>query len=384
MESNDVPNSRPETTSEVIARLERECSRARRHLAAVLENSSDMVFATDADGILVSFNRGGERAIGYSSEQVMGRPARDLAADPSEFERLEALSRTEGRATHQEYPFRHKDGHIVRFDLSLIAITDSDGRFAGTSSVCRDTAPMKKFHDDLIRVDRLAEIGRTASGIAHEINNPVAVIGEISGWIEAVVGDAKGMAREDREELETAVQHIVKQVKRCRGITRQLLAYARDSEPAQTSLDVHELLRETVSFLNPELRHKDIEAVFDFMEGSLLLQSDKQMLEQIFVNLISNAIHAVKEKGEAGGRVVLKTSRDGSTVEIRVSDNGTGISEENQKRMYDLFFTTKPAGKGTGLGLPICRDIIGKLGGEFSFETQVGEGTTFIVRLPTG
>jgi C4-dicarboxylate-specific signal transduction histidine kinase len=241
---------------------------------------------------------------------------------------------------------------------------------------------VKKFQEDLIRIDRLAEIGRTASGIVHEINNPLAVIGEIAGWIEVVVGDVKGLNQEDRDELETAVKHIIKQVKRCRNITRQLLSYVRDSEPTQSTLDAHELLKETVSFLNPELKHKDIEVVVDFMEGPLLLHSDKQMLEQVFVNLISNAIYAVKEKGEKGGRIVLKTSRDESMLEIRISDNGTGISEENQKQMYDLFFTTKPSGKGTGLGLPICQNIIKKLGGGFSFETEIGKGTTFIVKLP--
>jgi two-component system NtrC family sensor kinase len=161
-----------------------------------------------------------------------------------------------------------------------------------------------------------------------------------------------------------------------------VLSYVRDSEPAQSSLDVHELLKQTVSFLNPELKFKDIEVVFDFMKGPFLLHSDKQMLEQVFVNLMSNAIYAVKEKGETGGQIVLKTSRDKSMVEIRVSDNGTGISEENQKQMYDLFFSTKPSGKGTGLGLPICQNIIKKLGGSFSFESETGEGTTFIVKLP--
>ncbi|MBW1782729.1 MAG: HAMP domain-containing histidine kinase [Deltaproteobacteria bacterium] len=197
-----------------------------------------------------------------------------------------------------------------------------------------------------------------------------------------MVGDAKGLGQEDREELETAIQHIIKQIKRCRKITHQLLSFVRDSEPEQSSMDAHELLKETVSLLNPELKSKDIHVVLDFIEGPSLLKSDKQMLEQVFVNLMSNAIYAVKEKGGKKGQIVLKTTRDESMMEIRVSDNGTGISKENQKRMYDLFFTTKPTGKGTGLGLPICRNIIKQLGGAFSFETETGEGTTFIVKLP--
>lgn len=382
MESSDSLQDQLARASETLSRLKKELFDTGRFLHCVLENSDDMVFATDVDGILVSFSKGGEKALGYTVEQMVGRHVKDLADDPLKFEKLVAISRNEGSAASLEFPFQHKTGHYVYFDVSLNSLTDADGQFAGTVGICRDITRWKKFQEDLIRVDRLAEIGRTASGITHEINNPIAVIGEISGWIEVVVGDAKGLGQEDREELETAVQHIIKQVKRCRNITQQLLSFVRDSEPTHSSMDAHELLKQTVSFLNPELKNKDIEVTLDFMKGPLPLHSDKQMLEQVFVNLISNAIYAVKERRGAGGRIVLKTSRDESMLEIRISDNGTGISEENQRQMYDLFFTTKPTGKGTGLGLPICRNIIKKLGGGFSFETEIGEGTTFIVKLP--
>ena len=382
MESSDFLQDQLARASEELSRLKKELLDTRRFLHCILENSDDMVFATDVDGILVSFSKGGEKTLGYTMEQMAGRHVKDLVDDPLEFEKLAAISRKEGSAAHLELLFQHKAGHTIYFDVSLIPLTDADGQFAGAVGICRDITLWKKFQEDLIRVDRLAEIGRTASGIAHEINNPIAVIGEISGWIEVVVGDAKGLGQEDREELEPAVQHIIKQVKRCRHITHQLLSYVRDSEPTHSSLDDHELLKQAVSFLNPELKFKDIEVVLNFMKGPLLLHSDKQMLEQVFVNLISNAIYAVKEKGGTGGQIVLKTSRDESMLDIRISDNGTGISEENQNQMHDLFFTTKPSGKGTGLGLPICQNIIKKLGGGFSFETEIGEGTTFIVRLP--
>ncbi len=103
---------------------------------------------------------------------------------------------------------------------------------------------------------------------------------------------------------------------------------------------------------------------------------------QVFVNLITNAIYAVKEKGTDQGRIDLKTSRAGPNMEIMISDNGTGIPEEAQKKIFDLFYTTKPSGKGTGLGIPICRNIIKKLGGEISVESQEGRGTTFNISIP--
>jgi two-component system NtrC family sensor kinase len=382
MESTDPLHCQSrERTQDTLSQKE-ELLQTRRYLQCILQNSNDMVFATDVDGILVSFSSGGEKALGYLWEEVAGQSVRNLALDPLEFDKLTAISQENGSAAHLEFPFQHRDGHTIYCNVSLTALTDTQGNLVGTVGVCRDITQWKKLEEDLIRVDRLAEIGRTASGIAHEINNPIAVIGEISGWIGTVAADAEGLNPEDREEIEKAVQHINEQTRRCSSITHQLLSFVRDSEPSRTSLDIHRLIKETISFLNPELKNNDIDVVLDFMQGPLSLHSDKQMLEQVFVNLISNAIYAVKEKGGTGGRIVLKTSREASMLEIRISDNGTGISEENQKRMYDLFFTTKPTGKGTGLGLPICQDIIRKLGGSLSFETEAGKGTTFYIRLP--
>ena len=193
---------------------------------------------------------------------------------------------------------------------------------------------------------------------------------------------AKSLIQEDREEIERGVRFIEEQTRRCRSLTHQLLSFVRDSAPSRASVDINKLLEETVSFLVPDLKYKDIMVSTNLTEGSFLIDSDKQMLEQVLVNLMSNAIYAVNEKGEKRGRIDIETVGDESMIEIRISDNGPGISEENQKRMYNLFFTTKPPGKGTGLGLPICRNILKKLGGSLSFQTEAGEGTTFIIRLP--
>ena len=194
------------------------------------------------------------------------------------------------------------------------------------------------------------------------------------------------MGEEDREEIKTSVRHIGEQTKRCRHITGQLLSFVRESKLSTTSLDAHELLRGTVNLLTPELKFTDVEIVYNFMEGPVFVNSDKQLLEQVFVNFISNAVYAVKEKGDKRGRITLETYLDDTggvpMVEIKISDTGVGISRKNQKSIYEYFYTTKPPGKGTGLGLPISRDIIKNLGGSISLESEPGEGTTFTVRLP--
>jgi two-component system NtrC family sensor kinase len=112
------------------------------------------------------------------------------------------------------------------------------------------------------------------------------------------------------------------------------------------------------------------------------IQSDPKLLEQVFINLLSNAIYAIKQKGTCQGRIEIRTSKSGTNVEIVISDNGTGIPDEDREKIFDLFYTTKPTGKGTGLGMPICQNIVNKLGGDIIFESRVGEGTTFTVRIP--
>ncbi|MCF8127372.1 MAG: PAS domain S-box protein [Deltaproteobacteria bacterium] len=386
MESSEKLQEKLKKTNEGLIDQEEVLYQTSGFLDAVLENSKDMIFRTDSEGALVFFSKGGESVLGYEFDELSGRKVTELADDPQEFESLLSGCIKKKESVKKEIPFRHKTECIVHCRMTLAPLTGNHGELIGVAGVCRDITAWRKFKADLIRVDRLAEVGRIASGIVHELNNPVAVIGEISGWIGAVASDAEGLAEEDREEIKTSVRHIGEQTKRCRNITGQLLNFVRESKLSTTSLDAHELLKETVKLLTPELKFTDVEVVYNFMESPIFIDSDKQLLEQVFVNFISNAVYAVKEKGDKRGRITLETyldeTGDSAMVEINISDTGVGISKKDQKSIYEYFYTTKPPGKGTGLGLPISRDIIKNLGGSISFVSEPGEGTTFTVRLP--
>jgi PAS domain S-box-containing protein len=386
MESRETLHEKLNKANEALLEQTEALHRTRGYLENVLENTRDMIFRADSDGTLVSFNKGGEAALGYTWEELAGWKVKDLAEDPSSFESLALQCAEKKEAIREEIPFQSKTGSNIYCKMVLAPLTNTGGEVIGLTGVCRDVTAWKKFKEDLIRVDRLAEVGRIASGIVHELNNPVAVIGEISGWIGAVASDAEGLDEEDREEIKTSVRHIGEQTKRCRNITGQLLSFVRESKLATASLDAHELLKGTVSLLTPELKFTDVEIVYNFMEGPVFINSDKQLLEQVFVNFISNAVYAVKEKGGKRGRITLETFLDDAggspMVEIKISDTGIGISRKAQKSIYEYFYTTKPPGKGTGLGLPISRNIIKNLGGSISVESEPGEGTTFTVRLP--
>lgn len=359
-----------------------ELHQTRGYLQCILQNTNDMIFATDVDGIIVSFSKGGEKVLGFTWEEIAGYPIKDLSENPQEFEKAISISEKEGSAVRLEFPFRHKNGSTVFCDVSLINLINTKGQRVGTVGVCRDITQWKKLQDDLIRIDRLAEIGRIASGIAHEINNPLAVINEISGWAEEVLDDAKGLKEEEKEELNRAISKIAEQTKRCRSITHQLLGFVRASTPEKIEFDLYGLLKQTVDFLKPELKYSSVEIIFEFPPEPIVIKSDPKMLEQLFVNLITNATHAINEKNPEKGIIKIIAKKLNMALEIQIRDNGIGIPEDKQDKIFDLFFTTKPPGKGTGLGLSICQNIVNKLGGSIDFTSIPGKGTAFRLLLP--
>ena len=382
MELNNPLQSELRRVKQKLASYTIELHQTSGYLQCILQNSEDMIFAAEVDGMLISFSKGGEKVLGFSWEELIGSQVKELAEVPASFEQFLNTSQQEGRSVQSDIAFRHKEGGTVYCNVSLINLTNREGLRIGTVGVCRDITLWKQIQEDLVRIDRLAEIGRIAAGVAHEINNPLAVIGEAAGWAGMVVSDAKGLSLEDREELEKATKEITAQTKRCRGITHQLLGFVRDSKLSKTEFDVHELVNETINFLRPEIKHSSIEIDTRFMPGSLHMNSDPKLLEQVIVNLITNAIHAVREKHGDKGRVVIRTLKTDSEVEIRFEDNGAGIPMENQQKIFELFYSTKPPGKGTGLGLPICQNIVQKLGGKISLQSKAGVGTTFTIHIP--
>ena len=366
-----------------LSKHEIEFHQARQYLQCILENSDDMIFATDVDGTLLSLSKGGERVLGYRSEEITGSFIKQFAVNPQEFEKLIRKFQDEGSPVRFELPFRHKNGHTVYCDVSLITLTNTNGQNVGVVGICRDMTSWKQLQEHLIRVDRLAEIGRIAAGIVHEINNPLAVISEIAGWTKVMVEDAKRLSKKAKKELTKSVNDIMEQTRRCRAVTHQLLGFSRDSAPEKTDVNLDELIRQTITFLQPELKYKDVEIVYNFETTPIHVSTDQKMLEQVLVNLVTNAIHAITDKPDGKGRIEFQIKEGDGHVEVAISDNGPGIKEEDREKIFNLFFTTKPSGIGTGLGLPICQNIMKKLGGEITFETEVGIGTTFRILIPS-
>jgi two-component system NtrC family sensor kinase len=233
----------------------------------------------------------------------------------------------------------------------------------------------------IIETGKLASIGELAAGIAHEINNPVAIMVEEAGWIKDLLEEEEFRKSKNLGEFERALNQIKTQGRRCKEITHKLLSFARKTDFRVQKTHINELIRELIALSEQRAKYAKITIHTDFqndLPGTYLAQSEMQ---QVLLNLINNAIDAMENQG---GKVTISTrfETEGGIIVIEVSDNGPGIPEANLSRIFEPFFTTKPVGKGTGLGLSICYGIIQKMGGLIEVKSLIDSGTTFYIRLP--
>lgn len=223
---------------------------------------------------------------------------------------------------------------------------------------------------------KLSSIGRLAAGVAHEINNPLAAINEKAGLMKDLLGLRPDFP--DREKFITLADAILKSIRRCRDITHRMLGFARRMDVSYEELDINEVLADTLTFLEQEAKHRGVSIARDLDESLPRILSDRGQLQQVFLNILNNALAAVPDNGN----VEVKTGEAGpETLAISFRDNGCGMSQDTLEHIFEPFFTTKK-GAGTGLGLSITYGIVKKLGGDIAVTSKVGEGTLFTVYLP--
>ncbi|MFQ5667191.1 MAG: ATP-binding protein [Candidatus Binatia bacterium] len=340
-----------------------------RRLVLAVESAGEAVLITDRHGRIVFANEAFLQIFGYTREEIVGRDSTTLGSEMTE-EWLSEVRRTLAETNWRgEAVARRKDGSTFPVGLNTSLIRGEDGRIQGAVAIMQDSSAQKKLEEQLHRADRLAAAGELAAGVAHEVNN--ALVG-ILGQVESTRGTSKVGA------LRSAMARVDTQGRRIAEIVQGLLGFARPQTPQRGPVDLRDLVRSTLTLMAHDLGRSRIRNETRFAVELPAVFADSKQIQQVLVNLFTNAAQAMEPCG--GGVLGVDVGIDGNMVCLNVQDTGVGISSDALPRVFDPFFSTKP--QGTGLGLSVSYAIVQAHGGELTVRTTPGEGTVFTLRLP--
>jgi len=339
----------------------------------ILNTTQSMILVLDTAGLISYANRRCYEA-GYREDELIGHRLMDWveAAQRGDFEAALETTAHGQQVENLELQVQRSDESIGHFSISLSPMRDDQNTVNNVVVVMTDITDAVLLQAKLAHSEKMATIGRLVSGVAHEVNNPLAAI---LGFTDLLLENPEipASAQED-------LKIILQETQRTKDIVQDLLSFARQRPVQRELVQVNAVLRQTIKLRSYDFASHGVEVAEDFDEALAPVLGDGQQLQQVFLNILNNAYDAVQETGRRG-RIGIRTQGRGNSIEVVVTDNGTGIRDP--QRIFDPFFTTKQAGKGTGLGLSICYGIVRAHGGEIlCLNNSDGEGSTFTVRIP--
>ena len=358
-------------------RLHRESEGLRTYLANLVEHANALILGVDRNWRVTVFNRAIMELLGYDPAEVFGRDVRQwLSAEERvrlETEVAHALAGHGGQNIEVTLPTRA--GGEVRTVWNVAAV--GHGRdIEAVTAVGQDVTRLESLERQVIHAEKLATLGQLAAGVVHELNNPLTSIRVYADYLLKKVRGGDPLAEDDERKLE----RIQEGAERILKFTRELTEYARPSGDRLDPLALNDVVKRSVSFCEHVVSSRGIELVLELAGNLPAILGAPSQLQQVVVNLVTNAAHAM---GEAHGRIRVRTFRKSAKhVAFLVEDNGSGMTTAEQKVVFEPFFTTKTGGQGTGLGLSIVRNIVERHAGTISVDSELGRGTTFTVTLP--
>ena len=352
---------------------ERRYRRERDFNRNILNNTQSMIFVLDTAGLISYANRRCFEA-GYRETDLVGSALTELVPSSRRSILSEALHRTlHGAAVDNlEIPLERHNGAQGHFSVSLSPMRDEQGAINSIVVVMTDVSEAVDLQAKLMHTEKMAALGQLVSGVAHEVNNPLAAI---VGFTDLLL-ENPGVPETAKEELRV----ILEEAQRTRRIVHNLLSFARQMPAQREPVEVNSILRQTLRLRAYDFSNHGVELRENYEEDLPIALGDSHQLQQAFLNILNNAYDAVQDTPRPGKIEVSTSQRDGH-LEIVFSDNGCGISHPD--RIFDPFFTTKEVGKGTGLGLSICYGIVRAHRGEIQARNNPdGVGCTFTIRLP--
>jgi len=352
---------------------ERRYRRERDFNRNILNNTQSMILVVDTVGVVTYGNRRCFEA-GYPKETLLGRLLAEIVPVARRPMFTEALGRAlRGTALENlEMPILRGNGSTGQFSISLSPMRDEQGVINSVVVVMTDITDAAELQAKLMHTEKMAALGQLVSGVAHEVNNPLAAI---VGFADLLM-ENPNVPEDAKDELGV----ILQEAQRTRGIVQNLLSFARHMPAQREPVQINSVLQSVLRLRAYDFSSERIVVIESYQKDLPLLVGDAHQLQQVFLNIFNNAYDAVREVGRPG-RIEIATALRAAQIEIEVRDNGPGIS--HPERIFDPFFTTKDVGKGTGLGLSICYGIVKAHQGEITGRNNDdGIGCTFTVRLP--
>ena len=394
----------------------------RAHLAAAISQADEAIVITDRDAKIEYVNPAFERITGYSRSEAIGQFTRILKSGRHDHAFYTSLWNSLGRGKVWSGRFinRRKDGKLYEEEARISPVRDRSGKMVGYVAVKRDVTREKTLERQLRQAQKLESLGTLAGGIAHEINTPIQYVSDnirflqdafqdlsrIEGKYQKLVAAAKtstealqalaeSLVRAAKEidrdyllnEIPAAIAQSLEGVERVAGIVQAMKEFSHPGGEEKTAIDINRAIESTVTVSRNEWKYV-AELQLDLDPGLPQVPCLPGEFNQVILNMIVNAAHAIGEVGKTGpeskkGRIDIRTRQKGEWAEIQIADSGCGIPSQNREKVFDLFFTTKEVGRGTGQGLAIAHTVIvEKHGGRIDFESQIGQGTIFNIKLP--
>ncbi|MBW1920814.1 MAG: Cache 3/Cache 2 fusion domain-containing protein [Deltaproteobacteria bacterium] len=365
--------------------LERELRETKDFLENIMESSVDGILTTDLKGKLTYTNRAMEDMLQYSRDEVLGTHiSRFYVRGIQEAREIMALLRSVERAENYEMEVKRKDGTVLTILTSLFLLRNEQGEVIGTAGIFKDITEQKLLQEKLkaaqarmVEASKMRALGELVAGVAHELNNPLMA----SQILLHVILENLPKDFPERERLEL----IGKCNDRIEKIVEHLREFSRQTEPVFKLIDINLPVENALMITEQQLLNHGINVVRKLSKGLPPVEGDLNQLEQVFLNLISNARDALDDTEGAKQLTIssgLVEERGTQWVTVAVKDNGVGISPENLDRVFEPFFSTKPVGRGTGLGLSLCYGIIEAHKGRIEINSYQGQGTEVRILLP--
>ena len=350
-----------------------QADRKRRLLAAATEQADELISIIRPDGGMEHANDAFCRALGFKPGEIVQMVAADFLAEQSrsQVDTIVDAVRVDGiwRGTIVR---RRRDGSTFLTSCTVTSLADDSGRIMQLVGVERDITRETELRDQLIHAERLAAAGQLVSGVAHELNNPLQ---SVVGFAELLIdGESRPDVRGDLEQIHAEANRAAK-------IVRNLLAFVRRSSPERGPVDLNELVRSAVALRAYEFGVANIQLEQEYAEGVPPVLANREEIQQVLLNLLLNAEHAMKSS-QSSGRLRIRTSVSQARVSVEVHDSGPGIPAAVAGRIFEPFFSTKEVGEGTGLGLSIALGIVEAHGGTLVL-ADAGQGACFRMTLPS-